>query len=225
VQYRGRLLPLVTLGGHAVRLEGPQSLIVFSEFGRTVALAVDEIVDIVEEVFEIHPVTDRPDLVGSSIIRGRATEIIDVVDLLPQLGTLVAANGPQPDHLPVNTILLVDDKAFFRDMLGPVLKAAGYRVRTASSAAGALDVLAAERIDAVVTDLDMPGRSGLQLIEELRGRPRIAGIPVIALASAATPDVLDRARALDVFDVVAKFDRSGLVAALGEATPLMGCAA
>jgi two-component system chemotaxis sensor kinase CheA len=216
VQYRGRLMPLVTTGGGALRREGAQSLIVFSEFGGSVALAVDEIVDIVEEVFSIEAVAGRPDLVGAAVIRGRATEIIDVVDLLPQLGDRMAANAGQAAPLPQSTILLVDDRAFFRDMLGPVLKAAGYRVRTATSAPAALAVLAAERIDALVTDLEMPGRSGLQLIADIRRQPRLTHLPVIALASAPNPDLIERARGLAVYDVVAKFDRSGLVAALAE---------
>jgi two-component system chemotaxis sensor kinase CheA len=224
VQYRGRLMPLVTTGGGAVRSDGLQALIVFSEFGRSVALAVDEIVDIVEEVFDIEAVIGRPDLVGSAIIRGRATEIIDVVDLLPRSSD----QGPFDGHVGptrVSTILLVDDKVFFRDMLSPVLKAAGFRVKTATGAQDALDVLAGGSVDAVVTDLDMPGLSGLHLIEEMRRHPRTANLPVIALASAASPEALDRARGLSVFDVVAKFDRTGLVAALAEAGPLMGVAA
>jgi two-component system chemotaxis sensor kinase CheA len=213
LQYRGRLMPLVTVWSGAVRTTGPQSLIVFSEPGRSVALAVDEIVDIVEEDISIAPVTDRPDLVGSAIIRGRATEIVDVAGIVPWFGEDAAGGS---GHLAKTTVLLVDDKAFFRDMLSPVLKAAGYRVRTAAHVDEALQVLASAPIDAIVTDLDMPGRSGLQLIEEVRRQPRLADLPVIALASAASSAVLDHARELDVFDVVAKFDRTGLISALAE---------
>jgi two-component system chemotaxis sensor kinase CheA len=114
-------------------------------------------------------------------------------------------------------VLLVDDKAFFRDMLTPVLRAAGYKVRVAGTADEALKIVATHSVDAVVTDLDMPGRSGLQLIEDVRRDPRLAPMTVVALASSAPNAVLDRARDLGVFEVVAKFDRSGLLAALAEA--------
>jgi two-component system chemotaxis sensor kinase CheA len=114
-------------------------------------------------------------------------------------------------------VLLVDDKAFFRDMLTPVLRAAGYKVRVAGTADEALKIVATHSVDAVVTDLDMPGRSGLQLIEDVRRDSRLAPMTVVALASSAPNEVLDRARDLGVFEVVAKFDRSGLLAALAEA--------
>jgi two-component system, chemotaxis family, sensor kinase CheA len=71
----------------------------------------------------------------------------------------------------------------------------------------------------------MPGRSGLQLIEDARRDPRFAHLTMVALASSASAEVLDRARDLGVFDVVAKFDRSGLLAALSEALQLMDRAA
>jgi two-component system chemotaxis sensor kinase CheA len=110
-------------------------------------------------------------------------------------------------------------------MLRPVLKAAGYKVRVAGTADEALNVLAAYPVEAIVTDLDMPGRSGLQFIEEVRRQPGLADLTVVALSSSASSEVLGRARDLGVFDVVAKFDRSGLVAALAEAPPSMNCAA
>jgi two-component system chemotaxis sensor kinase CheA len=101
-------------------------------------------------------------------------------------------------------------------MLGPVLRAAGYRVKTAANADQALKLLTEIPVDALVTDLEMPGRSGLQLIEDMRRQPPLRHLTVIALASSASPDLLARARDLGVFDVVAKFDRSGLLAALNE---------
>jgi two-component system chemotaxis sensor kinase CheA len=216
VQYRDRLMPLVTMGGH-MRRQGAQPLIVFSEFGRSVGLAVDEIVDIVEEdVVEIRPIPGRPDLVGSAIVRGRATEIVDIGEFAALRGGDAEQRHGRAPAEAVRTVLLVDDKAFFRDMLGPVLRAAGYRVKTAANADQALKLLTEIPVDALVTDLEMPGRSGLQLIEDMRRQPALRHLTVIALASSASPDLLARARDLGVFDVVAKFDRSGLLAALNE---------
>ena len=81
------------------------------------------------------------------------------------------------------------------------------------------------RADAVVTDLDMPGRSGFDLIGALRANARSAHWPVIALSSAPTPEAVERARRLGVAEFVAKFDRSGLVAALAETQAVLGEAA
>jgi two-component system chemotaxis sensor kinase CheA len=180
-------------------------------------LLVDEIVDIVEEkALEIERVADRADLVGSAVVRGRATEIVDVAHYLPLAHEDWARPAARRGSA-ARTILLVDDSAFFREMLAPVLKAAGYRVATAESADQALALVSSgARIDTVVADLDMPGRDGLDLTAALRAHPRSAGLPVIALSSAVTPAALDRARRLGIAEFVGKFDRSGLLATLAE---------
>ena len=72
-------------------------------------------------------------------------------------------------------------------------------------------------IDTVVADLDLAGRSGLDLIDDMRRSARLQGTTAIILSSAADARTLERARRLDVFDVVAKFDRPGLMAALADA--------
>jgi two-component system, chemotaxis family, sensor kinase CheA len=71
----------------------------------------------------------------------------------------------------------------------------------------------------------MPRRSGFDFVKDLRAIPRCAALPVIALSSGVTPDALARARQLQIAEFVAKFDRSGLVAALAEAQGELGVAA
>ncbi|MBD8909548.1 response regulator, partial [Methylorubrum zatmanii] len=128
------------------------------------------------------------------------------------------ARGPRKTVVKAPSLLLVDDSAFFRDMLTPVLKAAGYGVTAASSADEALGLLKSNPgIDLVVSDLEMPGRSGFDLIAAMRGAGgRLAELPVIALTGTVGADVIERARRLAISDLVAKFDRSGLLAALAE---------
>jgi two-component system chemotaxis sensor kinase CheA len=73
------------------------------------------------------------------------------------------------------------------------------------------------RIEVVVTDLEMPVHSGFDLVAGIRrGEPRLAGLPVIGLTGAIGAESVERARALSINDLVAKFDRSGLLAALTE---------
>ncbi|MCJ2059516.1 hybrid sensor histidine kinase/response regulator [Methylobacterium sp. J-048] len=217
IQYRGRLMPLVPADSAiTIRSEGTQALVVFSDGERAMGLVVDEIVDIVEERLDIEIAADRSDLIGSAVLRGRATDIINIAHFLP-LAYDDWARGPKKAEQ-VSTLLLVDDSAFFRDMLSPVLKAAGYQVVTAASAEAALTILQSDvRIEVVVTDLEMPGRSGFDLVAAMRSaEPRLAGLPVIGLTGTVGADAVERARALAISDLVAKFDRSGLIAALAE---------
>ncbi len=218
IQYRGRLMPLVPLAG-VLKREGTQPVIVLPFGNGHAGLAVEEILDVVDAALEIEPIPGRPDLVGSAIVRDRATEILDLAAILPGFGQ------PSGDLAGIatgasGTLLLVDDNPFFRDMLAPVLKAAGYRVRTAASAADALAMAAQDRVAVVVADIGLPDRSGLDLVAELRRRPGSRDVVAILLGSAPTAAALERARALDIYDVVSKFDRSGLMAALAE----MSCA-
>jgi len=98
-----------------------------------------------------------------------------------------------------------------------VLVGAVVVVVTAAGAQEALQALSAgPRIDVLVTDLDMPGRSGLHLVEAVRAQPRYAALPVVALASGPTAAFVEAARRLRIDDFVSKFDRAGLLAALLE---------
>jgi two-component system, chemotaxis family, sensor kinase CheA len=78
IQYRGALTPLVSFDPLAeLPPQGRQPALVFTYQSRVVALLVDEIVDIVETDLNIHHGRDQPGIIGSAIIAGRATELID----------------------------------------------------------------------------------------------------------------------------------------------------
>ncbi|WP_366180857.1 response regulator transcription factor [Actinomyces timonensis] len=71
---------------------------------------------------------------------------------------------------PTATLLLVDDEASIRTSLGPYLERTGLRVLLASDGREALDVLAANRVDIVVTDVLMPRMDGRELVRRLRSQ-------------------------------------------------------
>jgi two-component system, chemotaxis family, sensor kinase CheA len=62
----------------------------------------------------------------------------------------------------------------------------------------------------------MPDMDGFELASALRANPRTAAIPIIALSAMVSADAIERGRAVGFHDFVAKFDRTGLVAALKE---------
>ncbi len=56
--------------------------------------------------------------------------------------------------------------------------------------------------------------NGFELAEAVRGDPRTAVVPIIALSSMTSPAAIERGRQAGFHDFVAKFDRQGLIAAL-----------
>jgi DNA-binding NtrC family response regulator len=83
-----------------------------------------------------------------------------------------------------STVLIVDDESYVRDSLATVLERREFRVRTAAGTAEALRGDALGEIDALVTDLKMPGRDGLDLLREMAGR--YPALPVIVLTGHGT---------------------------------------
>jgi len=220
VQYRGHLMPLVSMSDDVrVKGEGAQSLLVFSDGSRSMALIVDEIVDIVDDNLDIQVGSDNPGVLGSAIVRGQATEIIDVGHFLPLAFEDWFRRKEQPARNRTHTVLLVDDSPFFLNMLTPVLQAAGYQVTAVGSAQEALALLGeGNRFDVAITDIEMPDMDGFQFAEVVRGDPRNAELPIIALSSVVSAEAIDRGRRVGFHDYVAKFDRQGLIAALKEQT-------
>ncbi|WP_163616481.1 response regulator, partial [Klebsiella pneumoniae] len=66
---------------------------------------------------------------------------------------------------PPATVLIVDDDAAVRTVLGALLTRGGSRVRQATNGKEALDILGDEPVDLVVTDLRMPKMGGMELLE------------------------------------------------------------
>jgi CheY-like chemotaxis protein len=90
----------------------------------------------------------------------------------------------------------VDDDADTRQLLKRVLESHGAAVKTAASAAEALEMIAASPPDALVADIGMPDEDGYSLMRKIRRLPSSRGgtVPALALTAYARPE--DRARAL-----------------------------
>lgn len=112
---------------------------------------------------------------------------------------LVTAISPDAEDAPDIKglkVLIVEDDADARELVEKVLANHGATVKTATSALEALDVLARERVDVMLSDIEMPGTDGYQLIRQLRVRPAEQGGTVPAAALTAYARTEDRLRAL-----------------------------
>ncbi|MFG1421481.1 hybrid sensor histidine kinase/response regulator [Roseixanthobacter liquoris] len=220
IQYRGALIPIVYVNEKVKRAAtGTQPMLIFSDEGQTMGLVVDEIVDVVDAHLDMQLSSDAENLLGAAIIDGQAAEILDVGHYIDQaFGSWFKRLAGTRDK-PGGKLLVVDDSAFYRNLIEPVLKGNGFEVTACGSAREALDRLGGEtRFDIIVSDVEMPGMDGFQFAQAVRGDPQIRNVPIIALASEGAYDLVERGRAAGFTDYIAKSDRAGLIAALKEFT-------
>ena len=219
VQYRDQLMPLVQMEGVSIQTSGAQPILVFADDKRSMGLVVDEIIDIVEERLNIEVAGAQSGILGSAVIKGQATEVIDVGHFLPMAFSDWFVRKEMSPAQYSQSVLLVDDSAFFRNMLAPVLKAAGYKVRVATNAQEGLVALrSGQNFNVVVTDIEMPDMNGFEFAETIRADQNLSEMPIIAVSSLMSPAAIERGRQAGFHDYVAKFDRPGLIAALKEQT-------
>ena len=116
-------------------------------------------------------------------------------------------------------VLLIDDDPDLLQLLSMRLSAAGYRVSAVPSAEAALAQLAIERPQLVLSDVQLPGRDGLALFDEIRTRH--PSLPVILLTAHGTiPDAVE-ATARGVFSYLTKpFDGKALLDKIAQALTL-----
>lgn len=81
------------------------------------------------------------------------------------------------------TILIAEDSASVRKFVSLALKMQGYRVIAAVDGMDALEKLPGEKIDLLITDLNMPNIDGIKLIKTIREDPEFRDLPIIILSS------------------------------------------
>ena len=118
------------------------------------------------------------------------------------------------------TVLTVDDSRTMRDMLMLALKDAGYNVVQAVDGVHGLEVLAEERPDIVITDINMPNMDGFELIEAVRKIPEFRGTPILVLSTEFSDDKKARARSAGATGWITKpFEATKLGAAIRRVCP------
>jgi two-component system chemotaxis sensor kinase CheA len=216
VQYRGQLMPLVPMGAGGLSPEaaarGRQTVLVFNERTRSLGLMVDAILDVVEERLEIKGGQDRPGFLGSAVVAGKVTEVLDTAWWLRQAGGDWFGAETQAA---ARRLLVVEDSAFFRQLVVPTLAAAGYEVMAVAAPGEALALRERGAVfDAIVSDIEMPGMDGFAFARAVRDGGPWAALPLIALSGRADPTAMTEARAAGFTDFVAKYDREALAESL-----------
>jgi two-component system chemotaxis response regulator CheY len=112
-------------------------------------------------------------------------------------------------------ILTVDDSASMRALLNHALTSQGFNVAQAEDGEVALEWLAMNEVDVVITDINMPRLDGFSLIERLRQGNRHRDRPILVLTTESSEDKKARARQAGATGWIVKpFDPEKLVAAV-----------
>lgn len=218
LQYRGGLMPLIGLDGQPAARAGKHPILVFVDGSRMLGLVVDRVIDIIEAPLDLQLTGgSRAGILGSAVIANVTTDVIDTVHYLRQ---------SDADWFDVKTdkafgedenrnVLLVEDSAFFRNLLMPMLTLAGYHVTVAEHGEAALEVCKNNtHFDIIVSDIEMPGLSGFDLARLLKNDAQMKEVPIIALSSHANPKDIERGMSAGFTDYVTKLDPKALLGAL-----------
>jgi two-component system, chemotaxis family, chemotaxis protein CheY len=85
-----------------------------------------------------------------------------------------------------SNVLVVDDSAAIRKILQRVLRQTGMAINTIHEAGDgeeALTLLRAQRVNLVLTDINMPKMDGLQLLAAIKAEPELRGLPVVMITT------------------------------------------
>jgi two-component system chemotaxis sensor kinase CheA len=227
LQYRGQLMPLQAVSGDfAGDEQGRCAVLVFTAGDRSVGLVVDRVIDILREPLHLAFPPEAPGSLGTAVIDGHATDILDAAYYLTQAysdwfgengGDVGAGDGN--DNRP--TVLILDSSAVSVNVLAPHLVAAGFGLATVLDTTQAFQVLASgRRVDAILADVGQADGEGFRLAEALRADATYAPLPLLGMALTITPSLQARALAAGFRGVATKTDPAAVMHRL---RPLLSC--
>ena len=221
VQYRGALMPILTLDqATPFTPANRQPILVFAEGEHSIGVAVEEIIDIVETVYSVDLLSERPGVLGSAIIAGKATDLIDISHYLSAAGShwfKKETEVPFGAKGRARRLLLVDDSPFLRNMLQPLLTTAGYEVVGVDSAESALRLCEeGQRFDVIISDIEMPRMDGFGFAAKVRESENWRETPLVALTSHVSARDEERGRKSGFQRHVPKLDHRLLLKAIAD---------
>lgn len=188
-------------------------------------IAVDAIVGVEEVVVRgLPPLLQNHKLLAGVTLSGRSEIVLllDVRQLLKQCETADAEQSGENSDGRAGTaagegrrcILVVDDSVTVRRSLSRKLTAVGYDVRQAGNGRAAADLLRTESFCSVVTDIDMPGMNGVELLQQIRRQKHLQSLPVVVLTSRDDASMLPGLQELNPSAILPKPVTENTIAAI-----------
>jgi len=118
-------------------------------------------------------------------------------------------------------ILTVDDSKTMRQMVTHTLKTAGYEVVEAEDGNEGIKVLESNKVDLIITDLNMPNLDGFGFIEKVRATTGHKYVPILMLTTESDPQKKERGKTLGATGWIVKpFNPEKLVQVVNKVCPL-----
>lgn len=199
-------------------------VVVVSEGHSRVGLVVDEVRG--EADFVVRPLpwnVKRANGVSGATMLGDGSLalVLDVADL----ASLRAERGHEvrrreATSVAAKRILIADDSVTSRLLQRNILTSAGYEVLVANDGREALELLGQATVDLVVTDVEMPRLTGIELTRAIRANPKTKSLPIIVVTSLARPEDVEAGAAAgaDEYIVKGRFDHRTLLEAVARLT-------
>jgi two-component system chemotaxis response regulator CheY len=96
------------------------------------------------------------------------------------------------------TVLIVDDASLIRSVANSAAKAAGYNTILATNGQEGFDMLEANNVDMVFSDVNMPVMGGLEMVEKIRSLEKYKFLPIVMLTTESNPVLKEKGKALGV---------------------------
>jgi len=101
-------------------------------------------------------------------------------------------------------ILLIEDDPFLSSLLGNRLKKEGFELETVKTGSDAMKSLRANTPDLVLLDIILPGKSGFEVIEDIKSEPQIAQAPVMIISNLGQEADVERGKELGAVEYIVK---------------------
>lgn len=223
IKYSGHLLPVEKLDGEPPLdaqdlAQNPYvtPMLVFSDRGLAMGLIVEEIITIMEERFEVEIKNRKAGVLGSTLLGGRTTSVIDCEHYLRKAHPdwfEHFASGTQSGQMHRRIkILLVDDSQFFRNLVLPVLTMSDFEVLTADNGELGLKMCRMHKdFDLIISDIEMPVMDGFEMVQGIRTMPNYEKTTVVALSSRVSDQDIAHGKKCGFTQHFSKSDQRGLV--------------
>ncbi len=227
--YRDAILPIFSLskilGYKEERDDVDASVIVLSRKGRLYGLRVAGILDIMTSDAEIDPtVSQRREICGGFIQNTEVYTIIDPFAVLDNChpgadGGIAAPDDPAAEQArkvqrKKRRILLAEDSRFFRNQITHFLQDSGYTVVAAEDGLKAFNILKSSEgksFDLLLSDIEMPNMTGLELAEAVRAEPGAKTLPMLAITSRYAANDIARGAKAGFDQYLEKLNRDELI--------------